>query len=483
MDARTNPAPLHQQVYLRLRAAIEQGTFAAGSKLPPSREHAKALGVARNTVLWALERLQAEGYVVARVGDGSYVAPDLAALRAPAPRKPGHPTGARAPLVPATGLSQRGRLIAETALRWRPPTSAVTAYRIGTPAVDAFPFALWSRIERSLPTRVLLGTAQYLSPAGHGPLREAVAQWLLVSRGIRCEPDQVVVTSGSQQAIDLVARLLLDPGDEVLVEDPGYLGIRSSLIGHGVHARPVPVDAQGLAIAEGAARWPQARMAVVTPTHQFPLGVHMGLTRRLELLEWARARRAWVIEDDYDGEFQYGPHRIPALCSLPHSERVLYIGTFSKTLHPGLRLGFIVLPSALVDAFASAKGLSDRHSPGASQEVLARFIADGHLLRHLRRMRELYQHRQGVLIDTLHKASGGALRLQPCAQGMHLLHEAGPRSDDRRLSQAAGEAGVFLAPLSTYCVEARRRGWLFGYAGFDDAALRHAARALAPLLR
>lgn len=477
MDTRTNPATLRQQIYLRLRAAIEQGTFAAGSKLPPSREHARALGVARNTVLWALERLRAEGYVVARVGDGSYVAPDLAALGVPTRRNGG------APLLPATGLSQRGRLIAETALRWRPPTAAITAYRIGTPAVDAFPFALWSRLERSLPERVRQGTAQYLAPAGHEPLREAIAQWLLVSRGIRCESGQVVVTSGSQQAIDLIARLLLDLGDEVLVEDPGYLGIRACLLGHGVAACPVSVDEQGLCIADGAARWPNARMAVVTPTHQFPLGVHMGLARRLELLEWARKQRAWVVEDDYDGEFQYGPHRIPALCSLPHSERVLYVGTFSKTLHPGLRLGFIVLPAALVDAFACAKALSDRHSPGAVQEVLARFIADGHLLRHLRRMRELYQQRQGLLIDTLRRASGGALQLAPAAQGMHLVHETAERVNDTALSRRAAEAGVYLAPLSQYCVQARRRGWAFGYAGFDEAALRQAARAMGPLIR
>lgn len=476
MDARTNPTPLRQQVYLRLRAAIEQGTFAAGSKLPPSREHAQALGVARNTVLWALERLQAEGYVVARVGDGSYVAPDLAALRTRPARK------ASTPLQPATGLSQRGRLIAETALRWRPPTAAVRAYRIGTPAVDAFPFELWSRLERGLPERVRQDTAQYLSPAGHPPLREAIAQWLLVSRGIRCEAEQVLVTSGSQQAIDLIARLLLDPGDEVLLEDPGYLGIRACLVSHGVSACPVPVDEHGLSISEGAARWPNARMAVVTPTHQFPLGVHMGLSRRLELLEWARQHKAWVVEDDYDGEFQYGTHRIPALCSLPNNERVLYVGTFSKTLHPGLRLGFIVLPASLVDAFTSAKSLSDRHSPGAVQAVLARFISEGHLLRHLRRMRELYQERQGVMIDSLRRASGGALQLAPAAQGMHIAHEI-ERSDDARLSRRAGEAGVYLAPLSMYCVQARRRGWLFGYAGFDVNALRHAARTLAPLLR
>lgn len=476
VSARSKPTTLlRQQVYLRLRAAIEQGTFAPGARLPPSREHALALGVARNTVLWALERLRAEGYVIARVGDGSYVAPDLAALRAPARRS--------AAALSEAALSQRGRQVADAVRSWRVPTGAVKAYRLGTPAVDAFPFDVWQRLERALPERVRQGMAQYLAPAGHAPLRAAIAQWLLVSRGIRCESEQVLVTSGSQQAIDLIARLLLDVGDEVMVEDPGYPGIRACLLGHGVAVRPVALDAQGLCIAEGALQWPQARMAVVSPTHQYPLGVQMGLPRRLELLAWAREHKAWVVEDDYDGEFQYGAHRIPALCSLPHAERVLYVGTFSKSLHPGLRLGFIVLPPGLVDAFAGARALCDRHSPGAAQEVLARFITEGHLLRHLRRMRELYQERQAVAIDSLHRASGGALQVMPSAQGLHLAHEVSERMDDRRLSQQAAEAGVFLAPLSAYCMQARRRGWLFGYAGFDEAALRQAARVLGPLIR
>lgn len=472
--ARANRAaatPLRQQVYQRLRRAIEQGVFAPGARLPPSRDHARTLGVARNTVLWALERLRAEGYVVARVGDGSYVAPAAAALAAPQ-RRAAPPAG--------TLLSARGRLIADTALRWQPPTSAPLPFRIGYPAADLFPFALWDRLARQGGPRGHAALARYLDPAGHAPLREAIAQWLLVSRGIRCLPQQVLVCAGSQQAIDLVARLLLDPGDEVLVEDPGYPGIRACLQAHGLAVRPLPVDGEGLAIA-AAARWPAARLAVVTPTHQFPLGVHMSLARRLALLAWARERSAWVVEDDYDGEFQYGPHRIPALCSLADAQRVIHVGTFSKSLHPGLRLGFVVLPEALVDAFAAGKALADRHSPGDAQATLARFIAEGHLLRHLRRMREAYQERQALLVDALARASGGALRLAPSAHGLHLLHETAPGRPDAPFSARAREAGVFLAPLSAYAIESRRRGWVFGYAGYAPAELRAAARRLGPL--
>lgn len=470
--------PLRLQLYRQLRAAIEAGSLTAGSRLPPTREHALGLGVSRNTLLWAMARLQAEGYVTARVGDGSYVAAGLARSHSPA-------TG---PLQPQPVLSRRGQSIAETHARWQPPLVAALPFRIGAPEVASFPYALWDRLARQIDPRERQRLAQYLDPAGHAPLREAVAQWLWVARGVRCDAGQVLVCSGSQQALDLIARLLLDPGDEVLVEDPGYPGIRAALLGQGAQVRPVPIDREGLCIASGAERWPAARLAVVTPTHQFPVGVRMSLARRRELLDWAERQDAWVVEDDYDGEFQYGPHRLEALTSLPQAGRVLYVGTFSKILHPGLRLGFIVLPAPLLRPFAAARAVCDRHAPGDSQAVLARFIADGHLLRHLNRMRELYPRRQQHLIQALADASDGRLQLAPSAQGLHLLHELpgqgarrGPH-DDEQLSQQALAAGVMLTPLSRYAMSSPRRGWLFGYAGYDEAALTRAAQRLAPLL-
>ena len=431
--------------------------------------------MSRNTVLWAVERLQAEGYVVARVGDGTYVAERPSPARSGAS---GAGSARSASVVAHQQLSQRGRLIAETGLRWNPSMSEALPFRIGRPALEEFPFALWQRLERRTTAAARIAGAGYADAAGHPPLRAAIAQWLLVSRGIRCDAGQVLITNGSQQALDLIARLLLDVGDEVLVEDPGYPGIRANLIAQGAIVRPVPVDDEGLCIAQGAARCPHARLAVVTPTHQFPLGVRMSLARRAALIEWDRAARAWVVEDDYDGELQYGAQRIPALCSMAHDARVLYVGTFSKSLGAGLRLGFVVLPDALVDAFTRARALSDRQSPGAVQDVLARFIAEGHLLRHLRHMRELYRERQASMIASPAQATHGAITLAPSLQGMHLAFEVDERVRDTELSARADAVGVQLAPVSRYCIEARRCGWLFGYAGYDEAALARASRAL-----
>lgn len=466
-------ATLRQQVYEQLRSAIEQGSLRAGTRLPPSREHAAALGVSRNTVLWAVQRLQAEGYVEARVGDGTYVSQAAAGA-----------AGRSQQLVaPPRGLSRRGQLIADTAARWNPPVAVARAFRMGAPEVDTFPYAVWDRLARQAGPGQRAARAQYLDPAGDPQLREAVAQWLWASRGIRCDAAQVVVCSGSQQAIDLIARLLLDVNDEVLVEDPGYPGIRAALLAHGVLARPMAMDGEGACIAEATQRWPGAHMAVVTPTHQYPTGVRMGLARRQALLQWARTHDAWVVEDDYDGEFQYGVQRVPALCSLPGSERVLYVGTFSKTLHPGLRLGFIVAPPALVQPFAMARAITDRHAPGDTQAVLAQFIAEGHLLRHLRQMRELYQARQQALRDALADASDGALQLAASDRGMHLLLERAPGSDDEALCRQAQAAGVMLAPLSRYVIASERRGWLFGYAGFEIAEITAAARTVGTLAK
>jgi GntR family transcriptional regulator/MocR family aminotransferase len=466
---------LRQQVYERLRDAIAGGSLKPGTRLPPSREHAEILGVSRNTVLWAVERLQFEGYLAARVGDGTYVSEQTAGFRSGVSAR-------RAPAPPGEAdLSRRGRRIARTEVTWGPRAPETTPFRIGTPALEAFPFALWERLQRQTSPRTRLATSAYQHPAGHVPLREAIAEFLAVSRGIACTPEQILVTTGSQQAIDLVCRLLLDDGDEVLVEDPGYLGIRGNLVAHGAAVRGVPVDAEGLDV-DAAARHAEARLAIVTPTHQFPLGVTMSLQRRLALIDWAARRRGWIVEDDYDGEFQYGEIGMPALCSIDRTGRVLYAGTFSKILHPGIRLGYLVLPDGLVDAFARGKAVIDRHSPGSTQDVLARFIGEGHMIKHLRAMRALYLARQQALIDAMRRASGGAVVLAPSSAGMHLCLEVASGVDDVAVTREARSRGIELAPLSLLAMQSRRRGWAIGYSGFDEAQIEAAAGKVAVLL-
>jgi GntR family transcriptional regulator/MocR family aminotransferase len=428
--------------------------------------------VSRNTVLWALERLQAEGYVSARVGDGSYVSAGLESLSKAAGSLP------LSPLRHA--ISRQGQVVLDAVSSYT-PLQLGPGFRLAGPDVASFPFALWDKLTRQIPLAQRRATAQYVDPAGDPALRAAIAHWLWASRGIRCEPSQVHVCSGAQQAIDLIGRLLLDARDEVLVEDPGYLGLRDSLVGNGMVARPAAVDAQGIQVEAAIARWPQARMAVVTPTHQFPTGVRLSLERRLALLDWANTTGAWIVEDDYNGEFQYGAHRLPALCSLRNAERVLHVGTFSKAMHPGLRMGFVVLPKDLSGSFALARAVIDRSSPGEIQAVLAQFISEGHLLRHLRRVRELYQARQRVLIDALAEASGNSLQLAPSERGMHLFHELPEGADDQSLSRQARDAGVFVGALSSYSTASSRRGWLFGYTEHNPAELREAARIVGPM--
>lgn len=468
--------PLRLQIYRQLRQAIANGTFPAGGKLPPSRDHAKSMGVARNSLLWALERLKAEGFIHTRVGDGTYVT-DVAHMLPTRRRQGLHHATSTAP-----GVSRRGQALLDVVRDWPPPVGDPIAFRVGYPALNAFPFQTWERLTRQVQKQQGTAMARYIAPAGHPPLQEAISQWLLVSRGIRCDAAQVIVVSGSQQALDLVGRLLLDPGDEVLIEDPGYQGIRASLVGHGAVVRPVPLDADGMDIDSVTRKWPRARMAVVTPSWQFPAGVHMGLSRRLAVLAWARQHQAWVVEDDYDGEFQYLPHRTPALSSLDESGRTIHVGTFSKSLHPGLRIGFVVVPDGLVDAFTAAKALTDRHNPALEQAVLAQFIADGHLLRHLQRMRSLYAERQQIMIDALNRATHGAITLLPSVRGIHLVHELAPGADDASLVVQAKAAGVHLVALSAFCMASPRRGWALGYAAYDAPEMQNAARRLARLI-
>jgi GntR family transcriptional regulator/MocR family aminotransferase len=349
--------------------------------------------------------------------------------------------------------------------------------------VDAFPFALWGRIAAHYwrrPPAQLFGLGE---AAGHAPLRRVVADYLAQARAVRCDPEQVIIVSGAQQALDLVARVLLEPGDTVWMEEPGYQGARASLLASGARLVPVPVDSEGLSVKHGRALAPRARLVYCTPSHQFPLGHTMSLARRLELLAWARQTRAWILEDDYDSEYRYGSRPIPALQGLAESDQVIYVGTFSKVLFPSLRLGYLVVPDALVDTFSIVRAVATGPSSTIEQAVLTRFIEQGHFGRHVRRMRALYQERRASLQEAAAEDLAGAVDLTLTGAGLHAVGMLRAGVDDRRVLARAARAGLDFIPLSSlYQGPEARQGLVFGFAPFPPSTIRAAVRSLAQVL-
>jgi GntR family transcriptional regulator/MocR family aminotransferase len=324
----------------------------------------------------------------------------------------------------------------------------------------------------------------YGDPAGYGPLRAVIAEYLIAARGVRCRPEQVIVVAGSQQGLDLAARVLLDAGDKAWVEDPGYIGARGALTSAGADLVPVPVDQEGLEVVAGIARCPTARLVYITPSHQYPLGVTMSLPRRLALLEWAQRAGAWVLEDDYDGEYRYTGRPLPALQGLDTENRTVYLGTLSKTLFPALRLGYLVVPLDLVDTFVAAKALTDRHAPSVEQAVLADFITEGHFARHVRRTRMLYAARQAALVDAAQRNLAGLLEIGPAEAGMHLVGYLPRGVDDQDASRRAAAYQVDAPALTAFALTPQRRGGLLlGYAAVSQAEIYAGVRRLAAALR
>ena len=470
--------PLYRQLYFALRAAILEGRLRPGTRLPSTRNLATDLSVSRNTVVIAFDQLLAEGYVEGKVGAGTYVSTTLpeellsARLDRPGDDVPAAAAGPR--------LSDRGRFLAtiRTSQGSRP-----VAFSPGYTELSRFPFDEWARLlarHWRYPEREFLVGGDV---AGYEPLRTAIADYLGAARAVTCDPDQVMIVSGSQQALDLSARVLIDPGDEVWVEDPGYLGIRGALVAAGARLVPVPLDGEGLSVDGGRERSPTARLACVTPSRHYPLGVTMSLTRRLELLDWARAADAFIVEDDYDSEYRYAGRPLAALQGLDEDGRVIYLGSFSKVMFMGLRLGYLVLPHDLIDAFRGVRQLIDTHPSTIAQGALADFIAEGYLAAHIRRMRALYAERQEMLIDILNARVGGRLSIAPQESGMHLVGYLDDGADDVALSRAALDLGIQAPALSHFYVEEKpRKGLLLGYAGVPEPEMKRGAAVLARVL-
>jgi GntR family transcriptional regulator/MocR family aminotransferase len=455
---RRSPVPVYRQLYHRTRAAIASGQLRSGERLPSTRSLAAQLGAARGTVDAAYAMLAAEGWIVARGPAGTIVAPDLAGkLR-------GWPLTSTFTQPASNGLAAE-----------MPPRP----FQMGLPALDAFPRKLWSRLvareARALSSAGMVNP----DPAGYGKLRESIAAYLAIARGVSCTPRQVFVTAGYQGALSLVARTLIERGDQVWFENPGYHLARQGLTEAGARLIPVPVDDEGMRIADGLARAPRARFVVVTPSHQCPLGVALSLPRRLALLSWAAEAGAWIIEDDYDGEFHYSGRPLPALKSLDRADVVLYAGSFSKVLFPALRLGYLVVPNRLVQSFTRASHSLHAGNARLEQAVVARFMIEGHFARHLKRMRGLYAARRAALADALTAAFGDHLRVALQSGGMHLLARPLGGVRDTMLVQLAemqGSAPTALSPLSIDgdCGQ----GLLLSFTNIPQEHASDAARAL-----
>ncbi|MCY1054454.1 PLP-dependent aminotransferase family protein [Nannocystis sp. SCPEA4] len=450
-------APYYRQIYAHIRDAIAGGRLRPDDRVPSIRGLASTLGIARGTVEAAYDLLVGEGYLLPQGQAGTRVAaigPHAARL------------GRTRAAAPAAAL---------------PDPRAVRPFQLGLPALDAFPHALWSRLTaRRLrdATRLQYG---YPAPAGDPRLREAIAGHLALSRGLRCAPAQVFVTAGYRHTLDLLARSLLSPGDLVWVEDPGYLPTRLLVETHGARAVPVPVDGDGLRVAEGRRCAARARLAVVTPSHQSPLGVALALPRRLELIAWAAASGARVLEDDYDGEYRYQGRPLPALASLDREGVVYYAGTFSKVLLPSLRLAYVVVPQPDVPRFEATCAAFHGGCPQLVQEVVADFMLEGHFARHVKKMRGLYARRRAAVVEGLQAVFGARLRVELQAGGMHLLVRLQGRTDDRALARAAERAGMGLQALSDWQHhQPVEPGLLLGFTNVSDSA---GARRLADKLR
>ncbi len=477
LDAASN-VPLHRQLYDRLRAAILEGRVTPGTRLPSTRALAEALGISRSTITSSFAQLHSEGYLQATTGSGTYVCNDLPDDAADAHlRRPPRTESA------SIRLSTYGAQLAEAGPLEPPRVSGAIDFRDGRPAFDRFPFDEWRRCIGAAIRREGAWLDYRPDPAGHPPLREAIAEYLGRARAVRCNADDVVIVSGSQQAIDIVARVLIEPGDVVALEEPGYLGAQRTFAANGADLRAIPVDADGIRTDLLTTRAAGARLVYVTPSHQFPLGAVLSSERRRHLLHWAETGGAVIVEDDYDSAYRYEGRPIPALFGLDRSERVVYVGTFSKTMFPALRVGYVVVPAALRAVVFAAKAFSDRQSPILEQRALAAFMVDGGFERHLRRMRLLYRARRAAMLDALRYYIGEDVEVIGDRAGMHLVVRL-PVTDSRAFAERALQAGVALMSTEPHHLGASVPGeFIFGFAELDESTMEDGIARLGRLLR
>jgi GntR family transcriptional regulator/MocR family aminotransferase len=476
------PAPpargnLYRWLYGELRGAILDGRLRPGSRLPATRDLAAAYRLSRATIVAAFEQLKSEGYVEGRSGSGTYVSQVL----------PEHLLDVRGPKAEKR-LPHRRIALSAYARRLQPfrgtAVRPMRAFRPNQPALDLFPTDLWAQVAARRLRRVSANLLAGGEALGYRPLREAVAAYLNSSRGVKCTAEQVLILSGAQEALDRTARILLNPGESVWMEEPGYPGAGVVFRALGAQIRRVPVDSEGLSLEIGKKRWPAPRLVYVTPGHQFPLGVTMSLRRRLVLLEWARRSGVLIFEDDYDSEYRYAGRPVPAMQGLDRSGVVIFAGSFTAVLFPALRLGYLVVPEEMVDVFAAAESVSTHHPPLLEQAVLCDFITEGHFARHIRRMREIYAERLQVLLESAKEKLSAALEISNVEAGLQTVGWLSRGLSGERIANLAAARDVEVVPLSRYASgRPRREGLILGFAAVDPRELRRGVDELAQLLR
>jgi GntR family transcriptional regulator/MocR family aminotransferase len=475
LPVRDSTIPAYRWLYGALRGEILEGRLRPGARLPGTRDLGEQYGLSRGTIVNAFDQLKSEGYVEGNVGSGTYVSKVLPEELLQVRRQDGATPSARR--QPQRRISDYARRVSPFPVyQIRPPR----AFR-DLPALNLFPTELWAQIAarrlRRVSSNLLLGCG----PLGYRPLREAVAEYLRTSRGVSCVADQVAIVSGTQEALDLVTRLVLNPGDRVSMENPGYAGAAIAFESLGAKISAVPVDSEGMRIEPRRLRG--SRLVYVTPAHQFPLGITMSLPRRLELLAWAKESGALIFEDDYDSEFRYSGRPIPALQGLDRSGLVLFAGSFSKVLFPSLRLGYLVIPADLLDCFAATKSVSSRHAPLLEQAVLCDFITEGHFGRHLRRMREVYAERLSILIHEGRQRLTGLLEISDIEAGLQTVGWLRDGLDGESVAREAVKRDLELTPLSRYSRgRSPREGLQLGFASVDGDEIRRGIRELAAIL-
>ncbi|MEM7537160.1 MAG: PLP-dependent aminotransferase family protein [Chloroflexota bacterium] len=514
---RASPKPLHRQLYEALRTMTLAGQLPAGSRLPPTRALSQELAISRSTIVNAFDQLMAEGYLEGKVGAGTFVSEALPEEMLTVSRYSvdQHSVGGLEPIEEGY-LSKRGRQMVGNPIR---DDACLRAFTPGVPETNFFPFGVWRRLlnkhwDAPTPTQLTYGMA-----AGYLPLRQAIADYVQMARGVRCTAEQVIIVSGSQQGLHLTVQLLTDAGDAAWIEDPGYKGTQAVFLGAGLDVTPVPVDAQGLRVDDGLRHCPHARIVYTCPSHQYPAGVTLSLARRMQLLSWAQQTGAWILEDDYDSEYRFADHPLASLQGLAHSHmphshlphshlphshlphshinghsiqknspanQVIYLGTFSKVLFPALRLGYMIVPPALSEAFATARRYIDRGSPIVTQMALTDFINGGHFARHIRRMRTLYACRQQVLIESIAEHCGDWVTTRAAPAGLHLVGWLQDDLDDVSVSETLHDAGIDAPSLSSYRIAKtgnQEGGLVMGYAALDEGVIRASVKKIGTVLR